>query len=329
MTHHPDIAEAVEQHPWLEAAWQAIAERQRQHRLPHGVLLHGPKGVGLEAFSEAVARALICETNQPGQPACGQCPSCLMMAAGTSSDRVRIECSADKREIPVDTIRKLIETMSLGRQRAAIRVVTLYPAERLNIASSNALLKTLEEPAADNLLLLVSHDPGRLMPTLRSRLQAIAVEVPSHTESMAWLTRMHGDYSRQRLALALVAARGAPLAAGTLLNDGGIDRFAEMLGELNRLVRRQATVSQLGETWAEDLPQHLSWAAIWCHELLRVQHGQGRLNDGNDALQSLSARPARWLQNRYAEAISMLRLARTPVSPHLLAERYLMGWSQV
>lgn len=326
MSESPETPGTVEHPPWLEAAWQAIAERQRQGRLPHGLMLHGPEGVGLEALTESIASALICEANQPGQPACGQCPSCQMMAAGTSSDRVRIECAADKREIPVDAIRKLIETMSLGRQRAAIRVVTLYPAERLNIASSNALLKTLEEPAADNLLLLVSHDPGRLMPTLRSRLQAIAVEVPGHADSMAWLARAHADYSRQRLALALVAARGAPLAAATLLNDGGVDHFAEMLGELSRLARRQTSASQLAESWAENLPLHLNWAAIWCHELLRVQHGQGRLNDSNDALQSLSARPARWLQDRYAEAIGMLRLARTPVSPQLLAERYLMGW---
>ncbi|HSY27588.1 MAG TPA: DNA polymerase III subunit delta', partial [Burkholderiaceae bacterium] len=158
-------------YPWQEDAWLQL--QQLRERLPHAILFHGATGIGKTAFAERFAQSLLCQTPLNGGHPCGQCLSCGWFAQYGHPDyrRVRPEVldddgvdegdeagdavetkksakatKAPSKDIKIDQIRALADFMNISTHRQGMRVIVLYPAEALNTASANALLKTLEEP---------------------------------------------------------------------------------------------------------------------------------------------------------------------------------------
>ncbi len=198
-------------------------------RVPHALLLHGAEGVGKLALAERFAQALLCEhVSPPGEP-CGRCDACRWFAAANHPDVRYVEPEAiahprggteesgqrqgkpsrPSREIKVDQIRALADFVHLGSHRGGVRIAILHPAEQMNPAAANALLKSLEEPPAGAIFLLVSHRPGRLPATVRSRCVAIPVPLPDAAAAHAWLERQGIESARRWLAFAGGAPRKA------------------------------------------------------------------------------------------------------------------------
>jgi len=168
--------------PWPRLLpWQAEPARELlAHRAawPHALLLHGPRGIGKHALALNLAQALLCESPRPDGLACRACPSCHYAEAGQHPDLMRLELLTIDEEtgelvavetIPIDRVRAVIDFVQLSSHRQRAKVAVIAPAERMNAAASNALLKTLEEPPAGTYLLLVADQPGRLPATIRSR----------------------------------------------------------------------------------------------------------------------------------------------------------------
>lgn len=195
---------------------------QRKDTLPHALLLRGRAGIGKHAFAVDLSRDLLCL--QPNQhAACGACSSCAWFAEGTHPDFRLITPESDeeiedapkkkaskKSQITVAQIRQLFDYLSLSsHQVQGRRVVLISPADTLNTASANALLKVLEEPPANTLFLLVTSQPQRLLPTIISRCQALDLPLPSQQEAIDWL-KTQGLHNAEA---ALEYAGGAPLLA--------------------------------------------------------------------------------------------------------------------
>lgn len=231
-----------ELYPWNIGVWQRVATMRS--RFPHAVLLHGRAGIGKIAFAESLAASLLCEAPQENGLACGQCLSCGWLAQGnhpdfrviTPGDKEDKESKAEegdeagesgskakKSHIVVDQIRSLSEMVGLSSHRQGSRIVLLYPAETLNLAAANALLKMLEEPPPDTIFILVSHQPQRLLPTMRSRCHKITMQMPTIEEAIAWLSaRGVGDATT-----CLAQSGGAPLLA-LEANDAAVQADAEV-----------------------------------------------------------------------------------------------------
>src|SRR5690606_19739146 len=128
----------------------------------------------------------------------------------------------EKRTIGIEQIRELSEALSMKGFRGGAKAAVIEPAEAMTLAAANALLKTLEEPAAQTFLLLVSHQPHRLLPTIRSRCQVLAVAPPSEQEVAAWRG------VPQAYPVLSLAGR-APLPGAALMQPEKI-RFLEELG---------------------------------------------------------------------------------------------------
>ncbi len=179
--------------PWVEAAWAQWHRRVADERVPHAVLVAGPAGLGKRALAADIGAALLCDARRPDGRACGRCRACLLLAAGTHPDfrRISFEVNEDtdklRTEIVVEQIRKLRDAMAQTSQFGGWRVALFDPAEGMNTASFNALLKTLEEPAARAVLLLVADRPSLLPATIRSRCQRIDLRFPPRAEALAWL----------------------------------------------------------------------------------------------------------------------------------------------
>lgn len=222
---------------WQSKQWQYLT--QDSSSLPHALLLRGRAGTGKHEFALNVAQALLCKQPNAEHQACGECPSCLWFVEGThpdfcliepedadSSDDATKKKSTKKSQISVAQIRQLIDYLSLSNHQGhGWRIVLISPAETLNIASANALLKMLEEPPASTLFILVASQSQRLLPTILSRCQMIDMPLPSRLDALAWLASKGVknadsvlDYAGGAPLLALQVAEEAEMNAGLIKN---------------------------------------------------------------------------------------------------------------
>ena len=197
-------------YPWQQSQWQKVTMAMQQQRLPHAMMLVGPKGVGKYQFARQLVNVLLCETEQGGRP-CQHCRSCQLLAAGNHPDFINVELLASSKSIKIDQVRELIQQLGKTPQRSRYQVVIINPADTLNRASANALLKTLEEPPGQVIIMLLVEQVGRLPATIMSRCQRLDFTVKVDGQLIAWLAK---QLSPEHDAAALLQlAGGAPLLA--------------------------------------------------------------------------------------------------------------------
>ncbi len=258
----------AEAYPWQQGLWQRLAGRA-QHA--HAYLLHGPAGIGKRVLAERLAARLLCQSPS-GLEACGLCKSCRLLQAGSHPDHFLLEPEEADKAIRVDQVRELVDFVSRTAQLGGRKVVLLEPAEAMNPNAANALLKSLEEPSGESVLLLISHQPSRLLPTIRSRCVQQACPLPSTADSLAWLGEALPEQSGEELADLLVLAAGSPLAARRLYGEGMCERRVQVVEGVKQLLKQQAGVSQLAEAWnAVPLPLLFDWFCDWALLILRYQ----------------------------------------------------------
>lgn len=239
--------------PWLRAA---LAQAQRQSR-SHALLLHASVPVGQLELALALAQGWLCEHPQPP---CGRCPSCRQFRAQTHPDLwivvpdvLRLQYgwlteedpllkagAKPSREIRVEQVRDAIDWSHRSAGSARGRAMVLHPADALNPAAANALLKTLEEPPGRLRIVLTGSDPDRLLPTLRSRVQRYRLWAPESSDALAWLEAQ--DVSDASLLLSV--AGGSPLEALAMAREG-LD--GPMLRELPKRIARGDAGSLIGK----------------------------------------------------------------------------------
>lgn len=222
-----------------EKVWSAL--QSRRDRLPHSLLLIGQKGLGKFDLARQFAASLLCEAPQAGGRACGRCLACNWQAQGNHpdfrllqpealSDEAEVEDGKKKpsQQITIDQVRGLDDFLTVGTHRGGLRIVVVNPTEAMNRNTANALLKTLEEPAPNTLFLLVSSEPMRLLPTIRSRCQVIPVPLPA-----------------AGLAERLLAADGVADAGRWLALAGGSPGLALELSASGQLAWLETLVKRL------------------------------------------------------------------------------------
>lgn len=244
--------------PWQAAIWQRMQASIAADRLGHALLFSGPAGVGKRQFAEALTASLLCTAPQEQGLACGQCNACIQRQTGSHPDLLRVRPEEGKREIGVGVIRALSEKLSLSRHYKSPRVAIIDPADALNNASTNALLKLVEEPPAFTHMLFVSERPLRLAATLRSRCQMSRFGVPPVATARQWLEAQGADAEAAEQALA--DGGGAPLAARYWLEDEPREQSAAWRKLLTgvaqgRLLPHKAA-SDLGK---EQIADFLNW----------------------------------------------------------------------
>lgn len=208
------MANEVNLLPWQTGQFDQMKELVATARLGHAWLLTGVQGIGKLGFARYLTHYLFCQQAEAGIP-CGTCTSCHLLQVGTHPDFRLLQ--PEKKLITIDQIRDSIEFAHNTSQRGTYKILCFSPAEAMNNNAANALLKLLEEPPKDTILFLISHQPGLLLPTMRSRCQQMRMQLPDLSTATAWLEAQ--GYTGNAAQL-LHKAAGAPLQALALTESG-------------------------------------------------------------------------------------------------------------
>ncbi|MFC0677579.1 DNA polymerase III subunit delta' [Lysobacter korlensis] len=302
--------------PWQQRVYDQLVASADAGRLGHGLLFSGPARLGKAAVAERLAQRLLCERPSGGEP-CGRCRGCLLLAAGTHPDFHRISFVPNKEgtrlrtEIVIEQIRRLSEQLSLTPQYGGAQVAIIDPADAINNAACNALLKTLEEPVAGRYLWLITAHPARLPATIRSRCQRVAFAVPGRTEALQWLR--DAGHSEDTAIEALDAARGHPGLAREWLEGEGLALRRQVAQDLEQVARGQVGVVETAQRWVAD------------------EHAASRLGHAADLAVVEAARltepgRVRSLGDWFDRANRTRDLLRTTVRADLAVVELLMAW---
>lgn len=337
-------------YPWHQEDWQRL-QRLRE-RLPHAILLHGAEGIGKVEFAERFAQSVLCDSPGMDGMACGSCDACgwFLQYGHPDYRRIRPEIleldggddaaeaeeggskktassKTPSKEIRIEQIRSLSSFMNVSTHRSGMRVVLLYPAEALNGASANALLKTLEEPPPETLFILVSHRPDRLLPTILSRCRKFPLSLPAPQEALAWLEAQEISNPAHWLAL----QGGAPLAAKAAADDeSAADR--DLL--LNLLAKPEASAALNVADRLQKIPTSVlvAWHQRWLYDLFSLKLS-GRVRYYPQHQSRLAAIVTKVTSERLQQALrdanGRRAVADHPLSARLFIEDMLLDYTRM
>ena len=339
-------------YPWQSSVWQQL--QAMRARLPHALLLHGPAGIGKTAFAEAFAQSLLCEAPAAEGHSCGVCVSCGWFgqyahpdyrrvrpglldeeAAGEGEEGEAVEevkevkkagkSAKPSKEIRVDQIRALADFMNISTHRQGKRVVVLYPAEAMNGITANALLKTLEEPPPNTVIILVSNSLDRLLPTILSRCRKLALPLPSQAEALAWLKAQgiaDGD-------MWLAEQGGAPLTALAQAQGAEREVIDEFLAHLAR-PGVEAALKTADRLSKAPPPELVGLLQRWLYDLVATRLG-GTIRYYPRYRKELAALAQRVATGDLLQAVKAVDrrrgIADHPLAPKLFIEDMLLEYA--
>lgn len=279
---------------WQQANWEGFA--RSFGTLHHAQIVTAPEGFGIREFCLAMSQYALCSQVAPGlETWCGECQSCRLFSAGSHPDfhvignewelvngrsetireysrRYQDESASEKKTqprkvIPIDHVRALIDSFVKRPHIAPRKVGLIVPADRLNINAANALLKLLEEPPPDSLLILLTSEPFRLPRTVLSRCVQITLAKPSHQQALDWLRERIGEHD---IELALQLTEGAPFKARAMCETGMLQVRKEMLESLVGVCGRNQSLYQLSTRLHKlDFEEVIKWMQSFVKDVIR------------------------------------------------------------
>jgi DNA polymerase-3 subunit delta' len=328
-------------HPWVRPILDRLP--RAASALPRALLLAGRPGLGKRATALFLAQALLCETKREALKACGTCASCHLYQAGNHPDLRMLEAGQEEdspdssateaqaetskkaaRQISVESVRTLTDFVTITSHRGGAKVICIAPAEAMHPSAANAVLKILEEPPGATYFLLVSHQPERLLPTIRSRCFHLKFALPDRAVALDWLK----GQGIGRGELTLAQGGYAPLAA---LDRAGDETFwGQRKALLDALVASEFDPLHAADC-AEDIESVLvsTLLAQWAYDVTALKSG-GNVRyhlDYSAALQKIAATvSAGELMSWYDAVIQFGRVAQHPLNKRLAMESLLSGY---
>jgi DNA polymerase-3 subunit delta' len=257
--------------PWQEENWQVLWQQHTQEKLAHAYLFVGADGIGKRHFAAIFAQSLMCAYPAPAGGFCSDCHSCRMIMASTHPDLIWIEPEEADKKIAVDQIRDIIKKANETTLQGGYRVIIINPASAMNVNAANALLKTLEEPVAKTLLILINNSSLRLPATIISRCQKLIFKPVASASAIEWL---HQSLPEMKTTpeLLLKLAHGAPLRALALNESDYLIRRGELFEGMFALISGAIDPVAFAAQWSDVEPLLVVDLVLnWLADLLRYK----------------------------------------------------------
>ncbi len=317
---------------WHRDVWDRLQNSRQQHKFPHALLLQGPVGIGKDELARLLSQSLLCQNTADIEGmACGQCQSCRLFNSGNHPDFLQISPEEAGKAIKVDQIRQMVSALAMTSHAGGYKVVVITPADNMNINAANSLLKTLEEPTDNTLILLVSVAPACLPATVRSRCQSYTCVLPETGVARNWLSQQLDE--GEDIDALLELANGAPYTALKLHETDAIKRWLACLEQLAQLANGQLDPVTTAAGWnKKDGLQQVDW---FLHALQRMmvtlktgrQVEQDRLTKLiTGDLRSLDCKRLFILMDNISYAINNWS---TGLNTQLLIEDILISWAAI
>jgi len=315
---------------WHGALWQSLVSALQAHRLPHGLLFHGPAGIGKNLLAQRLVEAALCSQLSADGSACGQCRDCRLLVAGNHPDLRLVVPPEAKSQITVDQIREIGGFFNLKAQYGLHQCVIISPAEQMNENAANSLLKTLEEPPEGALLILVTDRQAAISATVRSRCQKILFRLPDSRLARAWLEKQLPDVAD--IDALLAQSGGAPLKAVAMGKENVLRERLRAWDELEAIITGQADPLAVASRWLKLAEKEsLYWVYGWTVDMIRikmVKNPPRLINpDLRPRLQAISDKIEIDIIYKQLDRISeVIRRFNGPLNQQLLLEDLLIGW---
>lgn len=319
--------------PWQTDNWHSLLKRKQQGQFPHAIVLTGTQGIGTRKFAITLAESLLCAQPDNEGVACGQCDACQLLKAESHPDFNLLEPDEPGKAIKIDQIRTLINKLVnlKSHYEGGYKIAIIQPAHAMNTAAANSLLKTLEEPPAKTVLILVSSKPSVLPATIRSRCQVIRMTAPTPELAHQWLSRHIDD--PQRCQTLLTMSGNAPLAALQMASENTDEVYVQMRADWISLGKGQADPLKIAEQWLKiDQNQPIFWSYEWVSQMIRLKQQATASNMGetcrllNEFAQTISLKQ---LYGLYDQITDAMKIAHTQANHLMLMEGILLYWSNL
>ena len=309
--------------PWHADVWRRLGQGFAREQVAHALLIHGEGGLHKVHLGRQIAQGLLCASPR-GPQACGGCRGCLLFAAGNHPDFVEVH-PVDSAVIKIDQVRELSARLSMRPQIARRQVALLWPAETMNSAASNALLKTLEEPAGDTHLLLLADRIGRLSATIRSRCQRLPLVGAVDAEAIAAVAELAAVQSARAKA-ALILTGGDPESALATLAPESWASFSTLTQRLIDLAQGRYDASAFAAAYRGDGTLLLQ---RWSRLIALAVHAERLGSEPFDAFVGLTSR---WEMSTLLPLATQLESARgligSGVREDLLVYDLAVRWAE-
>jgi DNA polymerase-3 subunit delta' len=302
--------------------------------MPHALLLAGPAGMGKRVFASNLIQALSCEQSHEESQGCGSCSGCCLQRAGNHPDNITL-LPREGKTISVDQIRQAKARLALKARQSRFKTVTISPAEGMSLSAANSLLKVLEEPPGETVIILISSAFSQLPITIRSRCQQLWFTPPQQQEARIWLQQQLSSPRDLDLISLLALVGGAPLRALEYVEQGFLSRREIFIKELFLLAQGKTDFLNIVQNCLKnELGEPLYWMSTLIGDMIRLKNGVSvrfLVNcDITDPLQRLAQRTQLKMLFALLEKIERdlwLWKGKISVNPQLLLEGLLIYWS--
>lgn len=240
-------------YPWQQTVWDTLTGRFPQ--LGHGLLFYGKKGCGKEAFAQQFLAWILCQHRHERNLPCGECGSCQWLKSDTHPNYVYVTIDEENKKqnskIKIEKIRDLLPFVQ--QTVDGWRVIVIEPAEALNIASANALLKTLEEPGERVVIILLADHYLKLPATIRSRLQHFALDRIAPELAHDFLSQHLPESSEQQKQLLMNLSNQMPLQAIQVAEQDWFFKRADFVQDWQKLVSQKNMPMAIATKWNKEL----------------------------------------------------------------------------
>lgn len=247
---NPNVTSKV--YPWQKTTWDTLTTRFPN--IGHGLLFYGKQGCGKHAFAKHFLAWVLCLNKQP-HGACGECSSCQWLKSDTHPNYVHITTDEENKKqnakIKIEKIRDLLPFVQQTGE--GWRVILIEPAEALNLASSNALLKTLEEPGERVVLILLADHYLKLPATIRSRLQHFALDRVSYEQATSYLNEHLSELAEVQPDLLLGLSNDMPLQAIEIAKSDWFTKRQIFLNDWLKIVAQKNMPLFFSGKWQKEL----------------------------------------------------------------------------
>jgi len=319
--------------PWFEEQWRQFLSLQKQNRMPHAILLSSAGGLGLAQLADKLAKFLLCDSPEENGNACNHCKSCGLLAAKTHPDYHKLEVLEDKSILSVDQIRELVAQCVERPHQGGYRIAVIEPGEKINASSANALLKTLEEPGSDTLIVLLADNNLQFPATILSRCQVFTLRPPDEDTAVDWMEQQGTDSDTDTIKLALRMCNGAPLSAIEQLNKGQLNIRASFLNDLHKVAEQKIDpekfVASIDKTLVPELLKWLYSLTLDAHKLSKQIQPSDLTNfDQLQLLQHMQKIPLERLNSWIDKIVEARRLlaSTSNITPQLILEDLIFRW---